>query len=161
MYQEGRPARLVPGPFGLRGPRQSEPGRRRAGPADKVAGRNRPQLPIRRTGRPETTTTDPPADTSPRALGESLAAQIADLRSQIRAINERLDQTGLHADLNLAARFNQLAQTVADALDTTAPRGPAAPSWIGLDRDTYHAQLADLRQWADTVLCQRSQVPVF
>ena len=102
-------------------------------------------------------TTDPPADPSPRALSESLAAlaaQVADLRGQIRALNERLDQAGLHADLNLATRFEELAGTVADALDTASPRGPAAPYWIGLDRDTYHAQLADLCQWADTVLRQ-------
>jgi len=26
--------------------------------------------------------------------------------------------------------------------------------WIDLDRDTYHARLADLRWWADSVLCQ-------
>ena len=32
---------------------------------------------------------------------------------------------------------------------------PATPYWIGLDRDTYHAQLADLRRWADTVLRQQ------
>jgi hypothetical protein len=98
-----------------------------------------------------------PADPSPYALGESLAAlaaQVADLRGQIRALNERLDRAGLHADLNLAARFEDLAQTVADALDAAAPRGPAAPYWIGLDRDTYHAQLADLSWWADTVLRQ-------
>jgi hypothetical protein len=68
----------------------------------------------------------PPAQPSLRALGESLAA--------------------------LAARFEDLARTVADALDAASPRGPAAPSWIDLDRDTYHAQLADLRRWADTVL---------
>ena len=102
-------------------------------------------------------TTDPPADPSPRALSESLAAlaaQVADLRGQIRALNERLDQAGLRADLNLAARFEELARTVADALDTATPRGPAAPCWIGLDPDTHHAQLADLQQWADTVLRQ-------
>ena len=90
-------------------------------------------------------------------MGESLAAlavQVADLRGQIRDINERLDQAGLRAGLNLADRFEDLAQTVADALDAAAPRGPAAPVWIGLDRDTYHARLADLRRWADTVLCQ-------
>jgi hypothetical protein len=100
-------------------------------------------------------TTDPPADPSPRALGESLAAlaaQVADLRGQIGAVNERLDQAGLHAGLNLAYRFEELAGTVADALDAAAPRGPAAPYWIGLDRDTYTARLADLRRWADTVL---------
>ena len=100
-------------------------------------------------------TTDPPADPSPRALSESLAAlaaQVADLRGQIRALNERLDQAGLHADLNLATRFEELAGTVADALDTASPRAPAAPYWIGLDRDIYHAQLADLLRWVDTVL---------
>ena len=32
--------------------------------------------------------------------------------------------------------------------------GAAAPYWIGLDRDTYGTQLADLRRWADTVLRQ-------
>jgi hypothetical protein len=102
-------------------------------------------------------TTAPPAVPSPRALSESLAAlasQLADLRGQVCAINERLDQAGLRADLNLADRFEDLAQTVADALDTAAPRGPAAPYWIGLDRDTYHARLAGLRRWADTVLRQ-------
>jgi hypothetical protein len=98
-----------------------------------------------------------PADPSPRALGESLAAlaaQVADLRGQIRVLNERLDQAGLRGGLNLAARFEDLAQTVADALDVAAPRGPAAPSWIGLNRDAYHTQLADLCQWADSVLRQ-------
>jgi hypothetical protein len=97
------------------------------------------------------------ADPSPRALGESLAAlaaQLADLRGQIRAINIRLDQAGLSAEVNLAARFEDLAQTVAEALDDAAPHGPAAPYWIGLDRDTYQARLADLRRWADTVLRQ-------
>jgi hypothetical protein len=67
-------------------------------------------------------TAAPPADPSPRALGESLAAlavQVADLRGQVRDINEWLDQAGLRA---------------------------------GLDRDTYHAQMAGLRHWADTVL---------
>ncbi len=41
---------------------------------------------------------------------------------------------------------------MADALDAAAPRGPAAPYWIGLDRPAFDAQLAELRQWADTVL---------
>ena len=100
---------------------------------------------------------DPSAEPSPRALGESLAAlavQFADLRTEIRAINERLDQAGLRANLNLANRFEDLAETVADALDAAAPRGPAAPYRIGLDRDTYHARLGDLQRWVDTVLCQ-------
>ena len=102
-------------------------------------------------------TTAPPAEPSPDALSESLAAlavQVAALRGQIGAINERLDSAGLRDGLNLAARFEELAQTVADTLEAAAPRGPAAPSWIGLDRDIYLARLADLRRWADTVLRQ-------
>jgi hypothetical protein len=79
---------------------------------------------------------EPPA----QALGESLAAlavQVAALRGQIAMINQRLDQAGLRGDLDLAARFEELAQTVADALDAAAPRGPAAPYWIGLDRQAH------------------------
>jgi hypothetical protein len=102
-------------------------------------------------------TAPPPAEPSPRALGESLAAlaaQVAALRGQVRAINERLDQAGLRAEVNLADRFEDLARTVAEALDAAAPGGPAAPYWIGLDRDIYAARLAELRRWADTVLRQ-------
>ena len=102
-------------------------------------------------------TAAPPGESSHQALSESLAAlamQVAALRGQISLINARLDQAGLRADVNLAARFEDLAQTVADALEAAAPRGPAAPYWIGLDRDTYATQLADLRRWADTVLGQ-------
>jgi hypothetical protein len=102
-------------------------------------------------------TATPADDPSPRALGESLAAlavQVAALRGQVGVINARLDQAGLRADVDLAARFEDLAQTVADALDAASPRGPAAPYWIGPDPGTYHARLADLRQWADTLLGQ-------
>ena len=98
-----------------------------------------------------------PAEPSPCALGESpaaLAVQVAALRGQICAINARLDQAGLDVGLNLAARFDELAQTVTDALEAAAPRGPAAPSWIGLDPDTYATRLTDLRRWADTVAGQ-------
>jgi hypothetical protein len=92
-----------------------------------------------------------------QALGESLAAlaaQVADLRSQIALISQRLDRAGIRDGVDLTARFEELAATVATALDAVAPRGPAAPSWIGLDHDTYHARLAELRRWADTVLRQ-------
>ena len=101
--------------------------------------------------------TSPQAEPPAQALGESLAAlaaQVAALRGQIALINQRLDRAGLRGDLDLAARFEELAQTVAGALDAAAPRGPAAPYWIGLDRQAYAAQLAELRQWADTVLRQ-------
>ena len=98
-----------------------------------------------------------PDEPTPQALSEGLAAlamQVAALRGQISLINARLDQAGLRGDVNLAARFEDLAQTVADALDTASPRGPAAPYWIGLDRQAYTAQLAELRRWVDTVLRQ-------
>jgi hypothetical protein len=101
--------------------------------------------------------TRPQAEPSAQALGESLAAlavQVAALRGQVTLLNQRLDRAGLCGDLDLAARFEELAQTVANALDAAAPRGPAAPFWIGLDRQAYTAQLAGLRQWADTVLRQ-------
>ena len=99
----------------------------------------------------------PPPEPSAQALGESLAAlavQVAALRGQVAQVNERLDQAGLCGDLNLAARFKEPAQTVADALDAATPRGPVAPCWIGLDRQAFDAQLADVRRWADTVLRQ-------
>ncbi len=101
--------------------------------------------------------TRPQAERSVQALSESLAAlavQVADLRGQIAQIYEHLDRAGLRGDLDLAARFEELAQTVANALDAAAPRGPAAPCWIGLDRQAFGAQLAELRRWADTVLRQ-------
>jgi hypothetical protein len=99
--------------------------------------------------------TNPRADPSPETPSQNhadLAVQVAALRGQVRLINQRLDVAGLSGDVDLAARFDQLAQTVADALDAAAPRGPAAPYWIGLDPDTRAARLAELRQWADTVL---------
>ena len=91
------------------------------------------------------------------ALGESLSAlavQIADLRGQVAQVNQRLDRAGLHGDLDLVARFEELARTVADAPDAVANRVPAAPSWIGLDRQTYLAQLTGVQDWANTVLRQ-------
>ena len=99
--------------------------------------------------------TSPQAEPSAQALGESLAAlavQVAAMRGQVTLINQRLGQAGLRGDLDLGARFEELAQTVAGALDAAAPRGPAAPCWIGLDRQVYATQLDELRQWADSVL---------
>jgi hypothetical protein len=101
--------------------------------------------------------TSPRAEPSGQALGESLAAlavQVAALRGQVARICEQLDRAGIRGDLDLAARFEELAQTVAGALDAAGPRGPAAPCWIGLDRQAFGAQLAELRRWADTVLRQ-------
>jgi hypothetical protein len=99
--------------------------------------------------------TSPQAEPPAQALGESLAAlavQVATLRGQVALINQRFNRAGLRGDLGIAARFEELAQTVAGALDAAAPRGPAAPCWIGLDRQADAAQLAELRRWADAVL---------
>ena len=60
--------------------------------------------------------TSPQAEPPAQALGESLAAlavQVAALRGQVALINQRLDQAGFRGDLDLAARFEELAQTVA------------------------------------------------
>ena len=101
--------------------------------------------------------TGPQAEPSARALGESLAAlaaQVAALRGQVTQVNGCLDRAGLRGELDLVARFEELARTVADALDATSPRGPAAPCWIGLDRQAFDTQLAGLRRWVDAVLRQ-------
>ena len=100
----------------------------------------------------------PQAEPSAQALGESLAAlaaQVAALRGRVTLVSQRLDRAGLRGDLDLAAGLEDLARTVADALDAAAPRSPAAPCWIGLDRQAFGAQLAELRRWADTVLRQQ------
>src|SRR5580704_12009760 len=99
----------------------------------------------------------PSAEPGTQALAESLAAlaaQLADVRGQVAQVNQRLDRAGLRGDLDLVARFEELARSVADTLDAAAPRGPAAPFWLGLDRETYLAELAKLRHWTDTVLRQ-------
>ena len=81
--------------------------------------------------------TSPQAEPPAQALGESLAAlavQVAALRGQVAMINQRLDQAGLRGDLDLAARFEELARTV--AAHWTRPR-PAVPpprtgsAWTG------------------------------
>jgi hypothetical protein len=82
----------------------------------------------------------------------ALAVQLAALRGQVGMLARRLDQAGLKGDLDLAARFEELARTVADALDAASPKGPAAPYWLDLDREAYAAQLAELRGWVHTVL---------
>ena len=81
----------------------------------------------------------------------ALAAQVASLRGQVRAIFARLDRAGLTGDVNLADKVAELARTAAEALDSK-PQGPAAPSWIGLSPEDHAARLAELRQWVDTVL---------
>lgn len=78
------------------------------------------------------------------ALAETLAAlsvQVASLRGST-ALTEQ----------QLAVRIEVLAETLAEALDAAAPRGPAAPYWADIDRETYDRQLAELVEWVENVL---------
>jgi hypothetical protein len=96
--------------------------------------------------------TNPPEPSqSGDATTAALAVQVAALRGQVRAIFARLDKAGLTGELNIADRFAELARTVTDTLDSPV-RGATAPYWIGLDPAEHAAQLAELRQWTDTVL---------
>ena len=95
--------------------------------------------------------TSPPEPSSSADTAAALAVQVAALRGQVSAIFARLEHAGITGDLNLADRLTDLARAVTQALDSP-PRGPAAPCWIGLDPAEHAAQLAGLRQWADTVL---------
>jgi len=72
----------------------------------------------------------PPTEPGAQALGESLAAlaaQVADLRGQVAQVNQRLDRAGLRGDLDLVARFEELARSVADTLDAAAPARARRP----------------------------------
>jgi hypothetical protein len=92
--------------------------------------------------------TSPP---EPPPAVAALAAQVASLRGQVRAIFARLDRAGLTGDRNLAAELQSLADIVTETLDTR-PHGPAAPYWIGLSPEDHAARLAELQEWADTIL---------
>jgi hypothetical protein len=97
--------------------------------------------------------TNPP-DPSPAAdPAAALAAQVTQLRGQVRAIFARLDKAGLTDGLNVAVRFEELARAVAGVLDDGPAYGAAAPYWIGLDPADYAGRLAELTKWTDTVLC--------
>jgi hypothetical protein len=79
--------------------------------------------------------TIPRAGPSAQALGESLAAlaaQVADLRGQVALISQRLDRAGIRDDVDLVARFEELAATVATAFEPSLPAGrplPAGSAW--------------------------------
>src|SRR5690349_13089835 len=95
------------------------------------------------------------ADPPVQALGESLAAlaaQVADLRSQIALISQRLDRAGVRDDVDLTARCEALAGTVASAWAAGTPRGPPAPPSTALDRATSRTRMAELRRGGNTVV---------
>jgi hypothetical protein len=79
----------------------------------------------------------------------ALAAQVADLRSQVgqaRAWQDR--NTGLDG---LPARVGELAEALEDALDGGSVQAQA-PFWLDLTEEEWLAELADLTEWVRTVL---------
>ena len=81
------------------------------------------------------------------------------MRGQVAALKTRLDNDVIGKQLvalaeikRLRSQVTELAQAVTETRDGDRQRGPAAPYWIGLSPQDHAAQLAELRQWADTVL---------
>jgi hypothetical protein len=104
-----------------------------------------------------------PPDPSPAANTAEVAAQVAALRGQVAALKTRLDNDVIGKHLvalaeikRLRSQMNELAQTMiqpqTETRDGRRPHGPAAPYWIDLSPQDHASQLAELRQWADTVL---------
>ena len=100
-----------------------------------------------------------PPDPCPSLDTAALSAQVATLRGQVATLKTRLDNdvTGKHlvalAEIKrLRSQVAELAQAVTESLDGDRQRGQAAPCWIGLSPQDHAAQLAELRQWTDTIL---------
>jgi hypothetical protein len=90
---------------------------------------------------------------------EALQAQIADLRGKLRNIEARLYMLGLDGRHDvpgqlaaLAAKVDQLAEDLAEALAGEKLTGVSAVDWPRLDDTGYEAELARLGQWVETVL---------
>jgi hypothetical protein len=108
----------------------------------------------------------PDDSTGPATLGRlagsvgALTEQVADIRRRLETVTRRLDQAEIDqlaahlADLD--TRFGEFADTINDALDAAAPKGPPALRWDNLNPDTYSAQLGALRTWVDKIL-----IPVY
>lgn len=108
----------------------------------------------------------------------AVAAQVEELRQQcdqdrkdiaaatatVAQWNARLETEGIGATLmmrldfkKLREKVDNLAATLADALDHGKLKDPPAPRWHDLDQAGEAAQLATLRGWVDEVL--RVQYP--
>jgi hypothetical protein len=82
----------------------------------------------------------------------ALAAQLADLRGKVAYMQARLDRAALDGSLDLPAKVDKLAQTVAAALgEDQAPRH-TAPYWLDLPADVHAKKLAELDRWVRRVL---------
>lgn len=86
------------------------------------------------------------------AVRETLAThetQLAAHRGQLRRIERRLADGQID---QVAGRLDDLAATVAAALDAAAPGGPAVPRWDAMDARQRAEELDRLRSWVDTIL---------
>jgi hypothetical protein len=89
---------------------------------------------------------------------------VAAARATVARWDARLEQDGIgatlmmrHAFKKLNEKVENLAKTLADALDRGQLKTPAAPRWDNLDQAEEVAQLTDLRDWVTGVL--RVQYP--
>ena len=89
----------------------------------------------------------------PDGLGlPALAAQIADLREDVRTIKARVEAAGLTGGAKLFERVTRLEQHLQELeSEGVIPHTPA-PVWFGLDDADYAKQLADLTQWVERFL---------
>jgi hypothetical protein len=106
-------------------------------------------------------TQPPPQDPEPtlgRLAGSlgALTQQVADLRRKLDTQGRRLDTAGVDhlavALAELSGRFEELAQTVTEALDAAAPGGPAAPMWDNMAAGDRARELTRLQNWVTKIL---------
>lgn len=104
--------------------------------------------------------TDPPApDPGAAALAEQIAKLretlgefqrvLGEQRGDLAALGQRMDDAQVD---QLAARFAKLTQTVSDAIDAAAPKGPALPRWDQITGDARLLELGRVRKWVARVL---------
>ena len=100
-----------------------------------------------------------PPEPSPARDTAALAAQVAALRGQVAALKTRLDNDVIGKHLVALAEIKRLRSQVTELAHSRdrnpRRRPPARPRRPLLDRPQppdHAAQLAELRQWADTVL---------
>ena len=95
--------------------------------------------------------------TNPNPTGSTpglaaLAARVSELNSLCLLLASKLKRAGVTGDIDLAARFEDLARTVAEVLEASTPKGPPAPRWVGIDDQTYREQVEALAAWVNEVL---------
>lgn len=107
---------------------------------------------------------DPPEDpaaTLGRLSGtvSALSHQTADLRRRLDTLERRAAAAGLDqlaaALGELHGRFEELSETVTDALDAASPKGPPAPRWDNMDLADRARELTRLRTWVTKILIRK------